>query len=212
MEEIRVMLVDDHPIYRKGVVLTLMDYDSSVNVVSEAENVKEAIETLSTNSQGINLVLLDLQLPDGSGIEVARFIKEHYPDMKILVLSVEIRQGVLMPLVELDIDGFLHKDAEPEELSTAIHSVMEGSRYYGKSISSIIDNVLAAIQTPHPSLSKREKEILKMVASGISVAGIAQELNISPRTVESHKENLFNKLNVRSTVELINYAFQIGII
>lgn len=145
MEEIRIMLIDDHPIYRKGIALTLMDADNSINIVSEAENVKEAIDALCGNTHNVQLVLLDLQLPDGNGIEVAQFVKEHFADMKILVLSAEMRQGVLMPLVELGVDGFLSKDSDSEEVSNAIHAVMEGSRYYGKSISALIDHIVLAL-------------------------------------------------------------------
>ena len=212
MDEIRIMLVDDHPIYRKGIALTLMDADESANIVCEAENVKEAIEMLYGNVHNVQLVLLDLQLPDGNGIEVAKFVKEHFPEIKLLVLSAEMRQGVLMPLVEMGVDGFLSKDADSEELSQAIHSIMEGLRYYGKSISSLIDNIVVACQSQQNPLSKREKEILKLVASGLSAHEIGERLFISTRTVESHKEHIFNKLNIRTTSELINYAFQIGIV
>ena len=212
MDKIHIMLVDDHPIYRMGIKLTLTDIDHSIDIVCEAETVSESLEVLDAQHENLDLVLLDVLLPDGNGLTVAEYMQQHYPNLKVLVLSAELREANLLPFLNLGIGGFLNKDIDAQELSNAIHSVMEGSRYYGKSLNTIIDNLMVARQLPKSHLSEREKEILKLCASGLTASQIADKLFISKRTVESHKEHIFNKLGFNSTSELINYAFHSGLV
>ncbi len=210
---INVFIVDDHLLFRMGI-RTVLANSADITVVGEAAGGIEFFEKL--NSTSIDIVLLDLILPDMQGIDIATRLKKEYPDIKILVLSSDTTSFSLQQLLKIGIDGFISKEnAYAEELIKAIHSVMRGEHFYGKDICTILYNIFISkdkTRLDMPNLTEREMEIIKLCHSGLMSKEIANKLNISSRTVEMHKNNIFKKLGINSTLELVLYAMKNGII
>lgn len=160
-----------------------------------------------------DLVLLDLLLGDGNGVEVARMLRATYPNVRILILSIDSRRESFRQLLHIGIDGFLSKKASAEEIRKAIKAILQGNKYYGKDSLRLINDVQRAIMDgKEPVLTPLEIKILYACCEGKSTKDIGATLKMSPRTVEAHKQTLFVKLGVDSTPELIVKAIQQGII
>ena len=197
-QKIRVMIVEDHPMYRTGLRMALNYADSGCEVVAEAESVRQAVELLHTKDLSIDLILLDYYLPDGNGGDVIGVAKVASPDVKILLITGYSLDDSAMSMVEKDIDGYIGKTVKPEELKTCIDALFrdrESSKAEGASV----------------ALSSRELQIVRLCVKGLTAQEIADELKLSKRTVEGHKERIFSKLNCKSTVELVNYAYRNGL-
>lgn len=205
-----ILLVEDHILTRMGTIMALNNSNSNCKVIAEAGSVKEAKDALK-DRQDIDLVLLDLRLPDGNGSEVVQLIRARNMDTKVLVISADTDRSNIHQLMELGISGFISKFADIPTLVSAIDSVCNGIEYFGKDISEIIHAVTTAKSPNENEFTARELEIMHLCAKGHAVKQIASELNISTRTVENHKNNIFKKLGFNSTSELINYAFEHGI-
>ncbi|MCR4965926.1 MAG: response regulator transcription factor [Bacteroidales bacterium] len=212
MDPVKVLLVEDHVLTRMGTVLALHDSSISIEVVGEAGTVKEAKEFLEQH-QDIDLILLDLMLPDGHGREVVEFLREQNRDTRVLIISADNNKNNILQLIQLGISGFISKFADTDTLLSAIESVSNGIEYFGKDISEII-HVVSTAKSPveGETFTPREVEIMRLCAQGHAVKAIADQLNISPRTVENHKNNIFKKLGFNSTAELIHYVFENGIV
>lgn len=206
-----IIIVDDHPLYRIGIRFMVEKGDQDCVFLDEAENVATAMSLLKLHDN-IDLLLLDLMLPDGSGIDVLEYVKKNRPEIKVLVISADNTEAVINRMLELDVDGFIGKSASDEELLTAIHEIGKGYKYYGKEISHLIHAVKVARQQDNVVFTGRELEIIKLCADGLKASEIADRLCISPHTVEKHKGNIFQKLGFNSTSELIKYAFHNGIV
>lgn len=210
MDKINILLVEDQVLTRMGMTMAL-NRNSECRIVAEANSVHEAKQQLKQN-QDLDLVLLDLMLPDGNGIEVVRFLKQRGSDIKVLVISADNNQETILQLVELGIDGFISKYADIPTLATAIHSVYNGIEYFGKDIAEIIQAVSTAKGPSEEVFTGRELDIVRLCAKGLSVKQIAEDLCISTRTVETHKNNIFKKLGFNSTSELIRWVFDHGVV
>lgn len=211
-EKVRLLLVDDHPLYRRGIAMTLKQEDEQLEVVAEAGSLKEAIEALESRKD-IDIILLDLQLPDGNGKEVVRYVGINCPATKILVLSVDLNPRHITALIEMGINGFVSKEVQSDELLEAVHSVISGFGYYGKNINAMMEEVATAEgEDLNEILTAREIEILRLCAHGLSAREIAEKLQLSVRTVEGHKNHIYGKMGFESIGELVNYAFTHGII
>ena len=206
-EQIKVLVVDDQPLIRMGIGFSLVN--TRYQIAGEASNVEEAVDFLKKHDD-FHVVLLDLILPDGSGVDVAETIHQVRPDMKILVVSAETLPEVIVKLMEVGVDGFVSKDVGNDVLVEALDSVMSGKFYFGTDVMRTIRKAKQMADTTS-ALTKRELEIVRLCAQGLDVRDIANRLYISQRTVEAHKNNIFKKLGVSSTSELVTYAFQQGI-
>ena len=167
-------------------------------MVAEAEIVRQAVELLHAIDLGIDLVLLDYYLPDGTGGDVIETAKKAFPDVKILLITGYHLDDSAMSTVEEAIDGYIGKTVKPEELKTCIDALFrdrDSSKAEGVSV----------------TLSSRELQIVRLCVKGLTAQEIADVLNLSKRTVEGHKERIFSKLNCKSTVELVNYAYRNGL-
>jgi DNA-binding NarL/FixJ family response regulator len=210
MDKINILLVEDQVLTRMGMTMAL-NRNSECRIVAEAGSVQEAKQQLK-QIQALDLVLLDLMLPDGNGIEVVRFLKQRGSEIKVLVISADNNQETILQLVELGIDGFISKYADISTLTTAIHSVCNGIEYFGKDIAEIIQAVSTAKGPAEEVFTGRELDIVLLCAKGMSVKQIAETLSISTRTVETHKNNIFKKLGFNSTSELIRWVFDHGVV
>ena len=213
MEEkstIRILIVEDQPICRVGIRMSL-EAAKDCQLIGEAENVAQAVAFLEKHGSEIDLILLDYMLPDGTGLDVIEAAKRICPDVKIVILSGEAGGAAVKQLMDKGINGYMDKSIQPEELSEVLTTVMQGNTYEGHETMHLQGDLKADMDTL-ATLTRREMEIITLCASGLSAKQIAEELSITPHTVENHKDNIFNKIGVKSTSELILYAFRVGLI
>ncbi len=211
MSCINILLVEDQTLTRMGISRALNSGSSNCRIVAEAGSVHEAKELLK-QLEKVDIVLLDLMLPDGNGTEIVQFLRSRGADTKVLVISADTTRENILQLIDLGIGGFISKFADISTLEAAITSVYSGIEYYGKDITEILHAVSTAKAQALDIFTSRELDIMRYCAKGLSVKQISEELNISTRTVENHKNNIFKKLGFNSTAELINYVFEHGIV
>ena len=207
---IKILLVEDQILTRMGMSMAL-NRSTGCTIVAEAGSVQEAKDQLK-QLQEVDVVLLDLILPDGNGTEVVKFLQHRGSDVKVLVISANTNKETILQLVDMGVTGFISKYADIPTLVAAIHSVYNGIEYFGQDVSEIIHAVSTAKEHAEEHFTDRELEIVRLCANGLSVKQIADELNISTRTVETHKNNIFKKLGFNSTSELIRWVFEHGIV
>lgn len=210
MDKINIVLLDDHQMFRDGVKAVLGD-ENNIELIGETGSGKELFDLLTKVKP--NLVITDISLPDISGIEVASRLTKLYPTVKILMLSMHTNEEFIVKAIKAGAHGYLPKDTSMDELLEAIHTIHQGEHYFNKDISNIILKGLAnqsknAEAPSTDALTRREKEIVKLVVEGLSNKEIAEKLFISIRTVDSHKTNILQKLNLKSTVELVKFAIR----
>lgn len=183
--------------------------------VTEAQNGKELIKLMS--KQTPNVILLDLEMPVMNGVETAEFVIPKYPDVKIIVLTQHDSEKYILHMLEMGVHSFLLKNANPDELERAIYSVYDKDFYHNDLISSVMRKSIA-LRAEKPVFSKlaelsdREKEIFKLICEELSLKEIGLRLNISDKTIHSHKANIQSKLGVKNTVGMIKYAYESGLL
>ncbi len=215
MDQIKVILVDDHSIVRDGIKALINT--GEIKVINEAASAKEFFALLKLERPDV--VILDISLPDISGIEITRQLSVDYPAVKVIILSMHLNEDFIFNAVKAGAMAYLPKNTNKMELITAIRQVAAGEDYFSEPVSNIIlKSYLKKAKTNEDNksdetvLSKRELEILKLFAEGKSNKEIANILFISNRTVESHKNHIMQKLGLASTVELIKFAIRNHII
>ena len=211
----RVVIAEDHTILREGL-RALLSAESDLEVVGEAEDGRQAIRRVE--ELGPDLILTDLSMPKMNGVEAIREIKKHAPETKVLALTVHKAEEFILEVLQAGADGYILKDASSEELMMAIKSVLGGKRYLSPSVSQmVIEGYLEgrksiASSSPWDTLTKREREILKLIAEGHKNKEIADYLYISVKTVEKHRANLMKKLDLHSAAALTAYAMERGLV
>lgn len=210
---IHLVLVDDHAVVRTGLRL-LLENEPDFEILSEAGTADEAI-TLA-NQLRPEVMLMDIGLPDMTGIEATKLIKAAQPQIAIVALTIHEDQEYFFQMLHAGASGYVPKRAAPEELLTAIRSAAAGEVYLYPSLAKLlVRNLLMHGHTaasPDDALTERESEVLTYLAEGVGNAEIAQALTISPKTVARHRENIMRKLGLHSRTELVKYAIRQGII
>ena len=215
---IKIIIVDDHKIIRVGL-RGLLEREQDIEIMGEAENADAVMTILAT--QHTDVVLMDIDLGDSDGIMTTRKIKELYPSIHILGLTMHEESNYIIKMLEAGASGYLLKNAGREELLAAIHTVAKGDSYFSQKVSATLlqaitrqKETLADPKKPliQSSLSEREIEVLRLIAQEYSNGEIANKLFISIRTVDTHRRNLLEKLHVKNTVGLVKYAIKMGII
>lgn len=215
MAKIRILLTDDHTLFRQGI-RTLLSAESDLEIVGEAANGAEAVEKVTEARPDI--VLMDIGMPGLSSFEATRQIKKLRPDTKILFLTMYDDEDYLVQCMEVGASGYVLKDSPAQQLLAALRDVYRGGSYLSpRMLSQLVDDFRSRIKTAHrqprfATLTAREKEILKLLAEGQSVKEIAAGLNLSVKTVEAHKFNLMRKLDIHNKAHLVQYAIQKKII
>jgi len=198
---INIAIIDDHALFRVGVIAILKNHPG-VNTISEYscfDLVKGMIP-----SWNIDIALVDISLEKESGLEVVKYIKTSNPRTKVVILSGHKEEFYLINAMEAGIDGYIHKDIGEQELLSGITRISKGEKYYSLEISNlIINNVFQKPQRGIPFLTNKEKEVVKYLMDGYSSKEIAAKLDISPRTIETHRANVLNKFDLRNTTELV---------
>jgi DNA-binding NarL/FixJ family response regulator len=216
-KRISVLIADDHTLVRRGLV-TLLSLNKNVEVVAEVGDGRAAIEI--TLQKKPDVVMMDLSMPNLSGFEAIRQIKKQSPSTKILVLSAFDNEDYVMQTIECGADGYLLKNTSPEELGTAIKNVSAGKNYYSPTVAKFAESAIANRSlSQHDQetklfsrLTQREREILQLIAEAHSHHEIAEMLHISIRTVDTHRNNIIQKLGLHDTASLVTYAIKNGIV
>lgn len=214
MEEtrkIRILIVEDQPICRLGIRMTLVNSDLSYEIVDEAPNVAEAIRLMTQHNNGIDLILLDYMLPDGTGMNVVKEAKRLHPDAKIVIFSGEAGGATVKQLLEVGVNGFMSKSINSEEIALVLRSVMAGNDYTGEAHVRIENDLKADYETMK-TLTRREMELITLCAAGLNTKQLADEMCVTPHSIENMKSSIFSKIGVKSTNELILFAFRVGLV
>jgi DNA-binding NarL/FixJ family response regulator len=206
-EKINILLVDDHNMIIEGMKSILAQI-ALVQVKATASNAFEAIAVLRENK--IDIAFVDINLPDISGIELCAKIKKEFPEVHVLGLSTFKQRSYVSQMIANGASGYLIKSAAKEEIEEAINDVLVGKMYFSMDINNT--KVETITEGEVPTLTRREKEILKLIAEGLTTNVIAQQLFVSPYTVETHRKNLLTKFEVSNTALLIKTAAALGLL
>ena len=211
---IRLLLVDDHAVVRSGLKM-LLENERDVEIIGEASSASEAMEAAARLKPDV--ILMDIGLPDLSGIDATRAIKKNTADVAIVALTIHEDEEYFFKMLEAGASGYVPKRAAPEELLTAIRAAATGQVYLYPSLAKLLvrdflDGGRAPGEQTSSDLTDREQEVLTYLAEGASNEEIAASLVISPKTVARHRENIMRKLNLHSRSELVRYAIRKGII
>lgn len=205
----RILLVDDHAVVRSGIRTILEDHLEAVEV-TEAANGDAALEQLAAGPSDI--VVLDLSMPGRSGIDLLAEIKHRYPKLPVLILSFHAEEHFAVRALRAGAAGYLAKSAAPEELVAAVTKVCRGGRYVTEGVA---ERLAAGLGNPgalHDSLSDREFDVLRGLASGQSVSDLAAQLHLSVKTISTYRARLLEKMGMASNAELTRYAIQNGLV
>jgi len=203
----RILIADDHPIVRKGVK-QILSQERDIKQIEEASNAKEVFDKVSKKSWDI--LILDINLPDMSGLDVLRHLKKSNPKLPVLILTVFGEDQIALRVVRLGASGFMTKDTIPEELVKAIKKISKGGKYLSEELAEeLVFNIYKDYEKPlHENLSDREFQVICMIASGKSVKQIAEELYLSPQTVRTYRSRILTKMSMKTDAELIAYALK----
>jgi two-component system, NarL family, response regulator NreC len=213
--KIRVLLVDDHTILRQGLKM-LLNAQPDMEVVGEASDGHQAIA--EANRLLPDVILMDITMPEMNGIEATRQVRRQRPDMRVLVLTMHENEEYLFQVLRAGAAGYILKEAADTELITAIRAVQSWRFYLSPSAQSMmVGDYLQRVRTgeekdSYSGLTEREREILKLVAEGLTNNQIAERLFISPKTVDTHRTHIMDKLNLHSRAELVKYAMRRGLL
>ncbi|MBK9168118.1 MAG: response regulator transcription factor [Bryobacterales bacterium] len=215
MAKIRILLTDDHTLFRQGIK-TLIASELDFEVVGEAANGTDAVTKAAETRPDV--VLMDIGMPGLSSFEATRQIKKNRPETRILFLTMYDDEDYLVECMEVGASGYVLKDSPAQQLVAAIRDVQRGGSYLSpRMLSQLVDDFRSRIKSAHrlprfATLTTREKEVLKLLAEGNSVKEIACSLKLSVKTVEAHKFNLMRKLDIHNKAQLVQYAIQKKII
>jgi two-component system response regulator NreC len=211
---VTVLLADDHPIVRQGM-RNLLEADAGLLVVGEAEDGLQAVQLAEQHKPDV--VIVDMMMPRLNGLEAIRQITARVPHTRCIVLSMQSADPYIVQALKAGAAGYVLKDSAPNEIANAIHQVLNGKRYLSPQLSEkLIDLFILKIENevldPYNSLTAREREVLQLAVEGLSNNDIAEQLSISHRTVEQHRQNMMNKMGFKNQTDLIRFALKQGIL
>lgn len=214
MDKIKILIADDHQMILDGLHL-LIEQDERFEIIAEALNGNDVIEK-ARKAQELDIIVLDINMPEKDGIEVTRELKAVFPEIKILIVTMYNRKEFVKNLMEIGVDGYILKNSGRNELLHAIESLSKGEPYYGKEITKTIMKSYQKeriFDSPLDiDITKREKDIIRLIAEGFSTAEIGDKLFLSHHTVNTHRKNILNKLNVKNSAGVIRFGIQTGIV
>ncbi len=211
----KVVLVDDHGLLRNGLAGLVKDLGYAV--LFEADNGKDFLNKLKPEELP-DIVLLDINMPQMDGYETAAWIKSHHPDIRILALSMYDDENSIIRMLKNGAGGYILKDAEPGELKAAMESVLSKGFYYSEMVTGRLIHSIHSSQDENSTtkavsgLNEREVEFLKLAATEMTYKEIAEQMHLSPRTIDGYRDDLFEKLNIKSRVGLVLFSIKNGIV
>lgn len=202
-------MLEDHPLTRSGVKMALMP---NYIVELEASTAGEFFSLL--DDKEIDIVLLDINLPDYSGVEVARRLRRERPEIKILIFSVDASEETINQLLEINVEGIISKVSGENAVLEAVRTVLNGENFYLQDAEKLERDILIAksVTKPSTALTEREKAVLLACCKGMTDAEVADALCLSVRTIENHKLHIFRKWGINNSVEMLRYAIRSGIV
>lgn len=203
--KIKVVIIDDHQLVIEGLK-SLLQASKDIKVVGNFKTGSEGLHFLKENQ--VDVVLLDINLPDINGIDVCKEITKHYKKVAVIGLSTYGERSIINQMISNGAKGYLLKNVTESELIEAINKVYRGNYYYGNEIQKTMVNTIFQTMGEMPRLTKREKQILQQIVSGKTTNTIAEELFISPLTVETHRRNLMKKMNAPNVATLVKIAIE----
>jgi two-component system nitrate/nitrite response regulator NarL len=214
MKKIKILIAEDHRIVREGLISRLKDQEN-IQIVAEASDGKEAVEKAIEFEPDI--ILMDISMPELNGIEASKILQEKLPTSKILILTAHDEEEYILELVKSGVKGYVLKDISSTELVDAIEKVYNGETYFGPQAAKIvvknyIENIDQLKKDRDPILSPREVEVLRFLADGYSNKEVGEKLNLSVKTINTYRESIMKKLNIRSIAGLTRYAVEKGIL
>jgi two-component system, NarL family, invasion response regulator UvrY len=222
MTNIKLAIVDDHNLFRKGLIklINLGDKTGTYQVIFEAENGHELIQKLDNNSLP-DIILMDIDMPDMDGYETVEWLKLNYPDISILVISMFETEEAIIKMLKFGIKGYLSKDIEVEDMHKALEAISKKGFYYSDFATETMANSFKTIDATSPSqnpggseviISENEKRFLELACTELTYVQIAEKMILSPKTIENYRESLFTKFNVKNRVGLAMYAVKQGMV
>jgi len=212
MSNIRIAVVDDHSLFRKGLI-SILQQVADFEVVMEATNGQEFIDKLPSTQ--VDVVLMDIQMPQLDGTKATEIIRQKFPEVKVIILSMHDEDKYILHLMEIGANGYLLKDNDPEEVEKAIRKVIETDIYFSDFVSKVMMRKITRktqqdkkIFNYKTDLSDREIEVLKLICEGLTTAETGDRLALSPRTVEGHRLRMIEKLGVKNTAGLVAFAIK----
>jgi DNA-binding NarL/FixJ family response regulator len=217
MSRKNILIVDDHPLFRRGLKAVL-EPNNQFEVVGEAKNGAEALEMVRKLDP--DLVVVDISLPDQSGIELTRKIRNLLPETRIMIVSMHSKIDYVAEAFQAGAAGYVVKESASENLLQGLEQVSKGDYFLDSSLSQQVVKKLIGPQekenelshSSYGGLTPREQEVMRLLAEGLSSKKVAEKLFISPKTVENHRASIMNKLDLHSTIELVRYAAKLGLI
>lgn len=209
----RILLADDHDVVRQGLKQILLESIPNA-VFGDAPSGREALR--QARSEEWDVVLLDISLPDGSGLDVLKDLRRDRPGLPVLVLSMYSEEQFAVRVLRAGASGYVTKKAAPRELVAAVKKVLSGGKYVSPSVAERLASAVGVTQRspadPHEKLSDREYQVFRMLAGGKTVKEIGEELSLTPQTVSTHRSRILEKMGMTTNAELAQYAFQSGLL
>jgi len=212
-----IVIIDDHPLFREGLK-SIIARARQFDVVGEAGEARKGLE--DEKKYNPDLVIVDISLPDKSGIELARAIRSRFPGTRIIIVSMHSKIDYIVEAFQAGATGYIVKESASDRLILGLETVLNGEYFLDSSIShAVVEKLLKeplkdtrVEDADYGSLTPREQEVMRLLAEGFAVKEIAEKLYISPKTVENHRSNLMRKLGLRNAIELARYAARLGLI
>jgi len=202
-----IIIVDDHVLFAKSL-LGLVNSFQGFTVMEVLKNGQELIDYLQTNNVKPDIILLDLKMPVLNGIETMTWLRKHLPEQKALALSMEDDENFILKMIRLGCRGYLLKDIEPKEFLKALNAVVESGYYFNSEVSEALNSNNNIDEKEFVPLTKREMEFLQYACSEMTYKEVADKMNLSPKTIDGYRENLFSKLQVKSRVGMVIFAIK----
>lgn len=204
---LKILIADDHPLIRRGLIQILKD-SIPVHYIHEVEDGAEVLNTIGNGDY--NVLILDISLPHRDGMDILHDVKIQFPDLPVLMLSIQPEEQYALRALKLGASGCLNKAVAPENLVEAVKTVVAGKKYINNKISNLmVENLNKHIEDePHESLSEREYQVLLGIGSGLTVTEISDKLNISVKTVSTYRTRLLKKMGLSNSAQLVNYVYK----
>jgi DNA-binding NarL/FixJ family response regulator len=213
MKPIRVLLVEDHALVRAGFRALLQGL-REIEIVAEAGNGKDALRSVEAHQPDV--ILLDIAIPEPNGLEVAAYVAKKFPNVRVIILSMHANEEYVLQALRAGAVGYLLKDADACELELAVKAVVRGETYLSSPVSKlVIEDYVRRVEREPRSIDRltlRQREVLRLIANGHTTKRIAQELNISIKTAETHRAQVMKELGVHDVAGLVRYAIHVGLV
>ena len=202
-----IIIVDDHVLFAKSL-LGLVNSFNGFTVIEVLKNGQELIDYLQAKNVKPDIILLDLKMPVLNGIDTMKWLRKHLPEQKALALSMDDDENFILKMIRLGCRGYLLKDIEPKEFLKALNAVIESGYYFNSEVSEALNNSNSINEIEFKPLTKREMEFLQYACSEMTYKEVADKMNLSPKTIDGYRENLFSKLQVKSRVGMVIFAIK----